>query len=122
MHYVRGTFGLGGVVGGLIFGIGAMLAGGCGSGTLWRVGEGQIKLLMVVPFFGISNALATSVVKAHEWEATVDETSALLGKWIYMPDTFLGYGGTLAIVALAMATWYLVVTWNEETNKLLVEM
>jgi uncharacterized membrane protein YedE/YeeE len=38
MNYVRGTFGWGGVVGGFIFGLGAMFAGGCGSGTLWRVG------------------------------------------------------------------------------------
>ena len=43
-NYVRGTFGWGGVVGGFIFGLGAMFAGGCGSGTLWRVGEGQVKL------------------------------------------------------------------------------
>lgn len=30
------------VIGGIIFGIGAIFAGGCASGTLYRVGEGQI--------------------------------------------------------------------------------
>jgi uncharacterized membrane protein YedE/YeeE len=121
-HYVRGTFGWGAVVGGFIFGLGAMFAGGCGSGTLWRVGEGQVKLWLVVPVFGVTNAIMTGLMKEWEWEATVDETSAVLGKWIYMPDTFLGYGGTLALIGITMCIWYLVVSWNEDTGKLIVEM
>ncbi len=128
VHYVRGTFGWGGVVGGAIFGFGAMMAGGCGSGTLWRVGEGQIKLWIVVPFFGISNALLGGWIKDNDFEginAWYSEgltTGSKLGSFVYMPDTFLGYGGTLTLVALVMMTWYLVVTWNEDTYKLLVEM
>ena len=39
-EYVRGDFGWGGIMGGVIFGFGALLAGGCGTGTLWRMGEG----------------------------------------------------------------------------------
>jgi hypothetical protein len=39
-----------------------------------------------------------------------------------MPDTALGYGGTLALVALAMGLWYLFVSWNEDTGKFIVEM
>ncbi len=121
-HYVRGTFGWGAVVGGFIFGLGAMFAGGCGSGTLWRVGEGQVKLWLTIPFFGVTNAIATAYMKEWEWEAGSEETSAVLGQWIYMPDTFLGYGGTLALIGLAMCIWYLVVSWNEDTGKLIVEM
>jgi len=34
----------------------------------------------------------------------------------------MGYGPTLLLIALAMLIWYLVVTWNEETNKLIVPM
>ncbi len=117
INYVRGTFGWGGVVGGLIFGFGAMLAGGCGTGTLWRVGEGQIKLWIVVPFFAISNALMDAWFKKAGFEA-----KGMLGKSVFMPDTFLGYGGTLILILAAMAIWYVVVDWNEESNKLLVEM
>jgi len=116
-NYVRGTFGWGGVVGGLIFGFGAMLAGGCGTGTLWRVGEGQIKLWIVVPFFAISNALMNTWFEKAGFEA-----SGKLGKAVFLPDTFLGYGGTLALILGAMAIWYVVVDWNEESNKLVVEM
>jgi uncharacterized membrane protein YedE/YeeE len=116
MNYVRGTFGWGGVVGGFIFGVGAMMAGGCGSGTLWRVGEGQIKLWLVVPFFGISNSLVVALFKNFDVEA-----NGWLGKYVYMPDVF-GYGYTLGIIVLFAALWYLIVSWNEDSNKLLLPM
>jgi uncharacterized membrane protein YedE/YeeE len=115
-YYVRGTFGWGGVVGGFIFGLGAMFAGGCGSGTLWRVGEGQVKLMMVVPFFSITSSIMTAWFRDREFEA-----DGFLGSYVYMPEA-LGYGPTLLIISGIMVVWYLVVTWNEETNKLIVPM
>lgn len=115
-NYVRGTFGWGGVVGGFIFGLGAMLAGGCGSGTMWRVGEGQVKLIMVVPFFAVSNSIMTAWFKVKNFEK-----DGVLGSYVYLPDV-MGYGGTLLFIAAIMMIWYLVVTWNEETNKLIVPM
>jgi len=119
-NYVRGTFGWGGVLGGILFGLGAMLAGGCGTGTLWRVGEGQIKLWLVAPIFGISNAIMVHWFRAIHLEGVGPlHVGSKLGKHIYMPDVF-GYGGTLLIIAIAMGLWYVVVTWNEETNKLIV--
>jgi uncharacterized membrane protein YedE/YeeE len=116
INYVRGTFGWSGVLGGFIFGLGAMFAGGCGSGTLWRVGEGQVKLMIVVPFFGIASSIMTSWFRDYEFEA-----DGVLGKYVYMPEV-MGYGPTLLLIALAMLVWYLVVSWNEETNKLIVPM
>lgn len=115
-HYVRGTFGWGGVVGGFIFGLGAMFAGGCGSGTLWRVGEGQVKLMMVVPFFAISSSIMTAWFREEEFEA-----DGVLGSYVYMPEV-MGYGPTLFVIGGIMIAWYLVVTWNEDTNKLIVPM
>ncbi|OQX10615.1 MAG: YeeE/YedE family protein [Desulfobulbaceae bacterium A2] len=116
INYVRGTFGWGSIVGGFIFGLGAMFAGGCGSGSLWRVGEGQIKLWLVVPLFGISNSLMTKWFVASQFE-----DRGVLGSAVYLPDV-LGYGPTLLLIALIMGLWYVVVTWNEETNKLIVPM
>jgi uncharacterized membrane protein YedE/YeeE len=116
INYVRGTFGWGGVVGGFIFGLGAMFAGGCGSGTLWRVGEGQVKLLMVVPFFSVSNSIMTAWFKDNDFEA-----DGVLGSFVYLPDV-MGYGGTLLFIVLLMVAWYLVVSWNEDSNKLIVPM
>lgn len=116
MHYVRGTFGWGSIVGGFLFGLGAMFAGGCGSGTLWRVGEGQVKLMMVVPFFAVSTSMMTAWFKDNDFEA-----DGVLGSYVYLPD-ILGYGPTLTLIIGAMIIWYLVVTWNEDTNKLIVPM
>ncbi|MDR0476327.1 MAG: YeeE/YedE family protein [Desulfobulbaceae bacterium] len=120
--YVRGTFGWGGVVGGFIFGLGGMFAGGCGSGTLWRVGEGQVKLMIVVPFFAITNSIFVNWFQDNDFEA-----HGVLGSKVYLPAIHfygwtLGYGGALALIGLIMALWYVVVTWNEETNKLIVPM
>lgn len=46
------------VIGGYIFGMGIVLAGGCGSGILYRVGEGNLAYVLAVFgfFFGISTA------------------------------------------------------------------
>jgi uncharacterized membrane protein YedE/YeeE len=127
INYVRGTFGWGGVVGGFIFGVGAMLAGGCGSGTLWRVGEGQIKLWIVVPFFAVANSLMTTWFKANDFEGMEEwinegiTNDGVLGSFVYLPDV-MGYGPTLILIGLIMALWYVVVTWNEDSNKLIVPM
>jgi len=116
INYVRGTFGWGGVVGGIIFGLGAMLAGGCGTGTLWRVGEGQIKLWIAALFFAISNSIMTAWFNDMEFEA-----DGVLGKYVYLPDVF-GYGGTMLLITVFLLAWYITVDWNEESNKLIVEM
>lgn len=127
-HYVRGTFGWGALIGGIVFGFGAILAGGCGTGTLWRVGEGQIKLWITVPFFGVTNSLMTTWVRNNDFEgmeAWLDEgvtNAGKLGDFVYLPDTFLGYGGTMILITLVMALWYLVVRWNESSGKMIVEM
>ncbi len=115
-HYVRGTFGWGGVVGGFLFGLGAMFAGGCGTGTLWRVGEGQVKLWVVLPFFAITSSAMGAWFKAAQYEA-----NGVLGKKIFLPDVF-GYGYTLALILGVLLLWYIIVSWNEKSNKLIVPM
>ncbi len=115
-YYVSPTFGWGAVVGGFIFGVGAMMAGGCGSGTLWRVGEGQIKLWLVVPFFAVSNSLMKAFFKAYEIES-----NGWLGKQVYLPDV-MGYGWTLGLIIIFAVIWWLIVSWNEDSNKLLLPM
>ncbi len=48
------------VFGGLVFGTGMVLAGGCGSGTCYRVGEGMIGSLIALLGFGLAT-VATDV-------------------------------------------------------------
>ena len=58
-YYTRGTvYWMGALTGGLIFGIGMTLAGGCGQRTLVRLGGGNLKSVVVFMFLGYS-ALVT---------------------------------------------------------------
>ncbi|MDZ7640505.1 MAG: YeeE/YedE thiosulfate transporter family protein [Desulfurivibrio sp.] len=131
-HYLRGVFGWGGVLGGIIFGFGAVIAGGCGTGTLWRVGEGQIKLWIVTIFFGMGASLTSKFIHGPRdiegimaWYQAGNPLpfhEGSLGSFVYLPFTFLGYGGTLALLWGLMAAWWLAVTWNEKTQKGVLEM
>ncbi len=57
--YTRGTvFWFGALAGGLLFGVGMTLAGGCGQRTLVRLGGGNLKSVVVFLFLGYS-ALVT---------------------------------------------------------------
>jgi len=58
-YYTRGTiYWFGALVGGLLFGVGMTLAGGCGQRTLVRLGGGNLKSVVVFMFLGYS-ALVT---------------------------------------------------------------
>lgn len=53
--YRTSRFGIGGyVIGGILFGIGMTLSGGCGQRTLVRLGNGNLKSLVVALVLGIS--------------------------------------------------------------------
>jgi uncharacterized membrane protein YedE/YeeE len=57
------------VIGGYIFGMGIVLAGGCGSGILYRVGEGNLAYVLAVFgfFFGIVVAKFGFLKPVYEW-------------------------------------------------------
>jgi hypothetical protein len=42
-----------------------------------------------------------------------------LGKGIFMPDIF-SWQLTLPVMAVILIAWYLVVVWNEKTDKLVI--
>jgi uncharacterized protein len=54
----------GNIVGGLLFGVGMVLAGGCASGITYRTGEGMMGAVMAVLGFGLAGMMtATGVLK-----------------------------------------------------------
>ena len=71
---------------------------------------------LVVPFFAVSNSLMVAWFDAFEVEQ-----NGWLGKYVYLPDV-MGYGWTLGLIALFAFLWYLVVSWNEDSNKLILPM
>lgn len=93
-------------VGGLMFGIGMVVAGGCVSGTLYRIGEGY--LASWASLVGILLGLSLA---AHSWNAWYAFTieSAPLG-WL---PTSLGYGGAVVVTWAALATAFVTSLWWE---------
>lgn len=55
------------LVGAFLFGIGMQLGGGCGSGTLFTVGWGQVDMLITLAFFIIGATLGSAHL--HWWTA-----------------------------------------------------
>ena len=53
------------MAGAFLFGIGMQLGGGCGSGTLYTVGQGQVDMLITLTFFIIGATLGTAHL--HWW-------------------------------------------------------
>ena len=108
-EWVFAAAGIGAVLGGTLFGAGMTLAGGCGAGSIWRAGEGQVKLWA---------ALATFAIGASLTRLLLSESGALgkLGVAVFLPS-ILGWGGALALVVIVMAAWALAATWNEDARK-----
>lgn len=102
-------FWLGGLLGGLAFGIGMVLAGGCGAGSIWRAGEGHVKLWVAVAAFGIGASLARA------WAGRA-ELLDKLGRALFLPER-LGWPGAMLVVVAIMALWYLFATWNEHSRR-----
>jgi uncharacterized membrane protein YedE/YeeE len=113
--YVPQAFWFGALVGGIIFGFGMIVAGGCGSGSVWRAGEGHVKLMLAVIFFSLS----TSLFKT--WINSSKVLKALMGHKVFLPN-FLTYKGSLILIMAILFGYYLVTTWNEETEKFVVEL
>src|SRR5258707_2862907 len=92
--------------GGLMFGIGMVVAGGCVSGTLYRIGEGY--LASWASLFGILVGLSLA---AHTWNAWYAFTieSAPLG-WL---PTSLGYGGAVVVTWAALSLAFVTSLWWE---------
>ena len=53
------------IVGAFLFGIGMQLGGGCGSGTLYTMGQGQVDMLITLTFFIVGATLGSAHL--HWW-------------------------------------------------------
>jgi uncharacterized membrane protein YedE/YeeE len=108
-EWVFPAAGAGALLGGLIFGVGMVLAGGCGSGSIWRVGEGQVKLLAAVITFSLGASLTRLAL-------TQTGLQQKLGVAIFLP-AWLGWAGAVFLVIAVMAAWAAFATWNEASER-----
>ncbi|MCS5629323.1 MAG: YeeE/YedE family protein, partial [Pirellulaceae bacterium] len=102
----------GGLMGGIVFGVGMSLSGGCASGCLWRAGEGQVKLWIAIIAFAFSRAIFAGWLEESGWMMK-------LGESVFLPD-YVGWKAGIVIVITIMLLWYLIVVWNEAKRKLVV--
>ncbi len=100
--------GLSTIVGGLAFGIGMVLSGGCVSGSLYRMAEGYVGSW--VSALGVVVGLGLLFHSWHFWwTATIAKEPR-----IWLPSKLgLGYGGGVAVTLAGLAALFLLVTWIE---------
>ena len=96
------------VVGGALFGLGAVIAGGCASGTLMRMGEGFLQQWLVLPFFVLGSALAAAAWPFWKVALLVPANGGL-----YLPQLVGGFVPALLLqFGLLLAVWLLADWWG----------
>jgi hypothetical protein len=125
---IPARFWLGSALGGLVFGIGMVFAGGCASGSLWRIGEGHLKLVVAVIFFAWSGSTAGAIM--HNFglltpDIDIDFLDGIaevtgLGFEAFMPDLLGGWVYTLLLTYVLLVVWYIFIRYNESTSKFTV--
>lgn len=108
-EWVFPSFWFGSFVGGAIFGAGMVLAEGCGAGSIWRAGEGHVKLWVAVCFFAIGASTMRLVLVRTDWLRQ-------LGNGVFLPN-LIGWTGALWGVVLLMIVWYVLSAWNEQRKQ-----
>jgi uncharacterized protein len=96
------------VVGGVLFGLGAVIAGGCASGTLMRIGEGFLQQLLVLPCFVAGSAIGAATWPLWKAALRVDAGSA-----VYLPQALGGFVPALLVqFGLLLAVWLVADAWG----------
>ena len=103
------------LTGGALFGIGMVLASGCGSKTLVRIGGGNLKSLVVLLVLGISAFATLKGISAVARVATVDTVAVTFATGQDLPSLFAASTGiakaTLAAV-LGLGIGGLLMAWS----------
>jgi uncharacterized membrane protein YedE/YeeE len=101
-------------VGGFLFGFGMVLASGCGSKTLVRIGAGNLKSLVVFVVMGVAAFATLKGITAVLRVNTVDRiavdfsTPATLGQWL---ANATGFPAPAASVALGLLLGLACIAW-----------
>ncbi|MBM4184398.1 MAG: YeeE/YedE family protein [Gemmatimonadetes bacterium] len=96
-------------VGGILFGVGMVLAGGCVSGSLYRMAEGYVASWATMAGL-MGGLLAANFTWNWWWSASMADAPR-----IWLPR-YLGHPGALALTLLAMGATYVVVLWWEHRS------
>jgi uncharacterized membrane protein YedE/YeeE len=100
-------------LGGLLFGAGMVVAGGCVSGSLYRMGEGYVASW--VAFAGVMVGL---LVSAYTWNWWWDAVIADAPRW-WLPS-WIGHPGALVVTLAGLGAVYVGVLWMEQRAGMVV--
>ena len=100
-------------IGAFLFGIGAVIAGGCASGTLMRIGEGFTQQWIAIIFF------VTGTIIGKFLMPIVKKSSVLYtGKAIFLPSLFGGWLGAVIVhFGLLFALYIAADKWSRRKQK-----
>ena len=115
LTFVASSFFIPALIGGTVFGIGMTVAGGCVVGSLWRSGEGQVKLWFSVFGLTFGTLFTVEFLKTPIYDlfpSTQEFLPTMLGGGL------VGYFLGALVIVVIIALWYLIVSWNERSGKL----
>lgn len=96
------------VLGGLLFGFGMVIAGGCVSGSLYRMGEGYVASWVAIG--GVMVGLyALNRTWNWWWDNSISNDSL-----VWLPAS-LGYTGAILLTLAVLAAAYVAILWWERT-------
>lgn len=99
-------------LGAILFGIGMVIAGGCASGTLMRIGEGFTLQLIVLIGFIIGTLLGARHFEF--WDKLLISKSPT----IYIPQ-YLGFHMSIVIQVLVLIVLYYIADWYDKKNNMM---
>lgn len=96
------------MVGGLIFGIGMVMAGGCVVGTLYKMGSGS--LISTTAFMGL--IIGSGIyAEIHPWWAALSKKTTFLQKNITLPQA-IGTDPTLVFLPIILVCFFFFYRWT----------
>ncbi|WP_276211131.1 selenium metabolism membrane protein YedE/FdhT [Heyndrickxia coagulans] len=98
----------GALVGGVLFGIGIVIAGGCETGWMYRITEGQVQFFAV----GAGNIVGATLL-AYGWDHWGIFDVFVKGWPEVNLVTSFGWGGALFGTGAFLLTLYLLIVWRE---------
>ncbi|MDZ7838254.1 MAG: YeeE/YedE thiosulfate transporter family protein [Actinomycetota bacterium] len=92
-------------IGAFLFGIGAVISGGCASGTLMRMGEGFAQQWLAFVFFVIGSVVGVIIM------VPMKTVPVLAGKPVFLPAVLGGWIPALILQFGLLALVYLLADW-----------
>lgn len=96
------------IIGAILFGIGMVIAGGCASGTLMRVGEG-FTMQMISLFFFVVGSLWGVHDMGTIWKSMNDSAPK-----IFMPDVLGWFGAIVSQLLIIVLLYIAAVKWQKK--------